>query len=52
MTVWDKIIKNKVEAKIDEVFLSKYRLVDHGRDLRGKKVNITLAWNVMPHIGK
>merc|ERR1712037_785233 len=52
VTVWDKIIDSKEAAKdIDEVFLSKYRLVDNGKDLRGRDVNVTLAWNVMPYIG-
>jgi len=52
VTVWDKIISSKEAAKdIEEIFLSKYRLVDNGRDLRGRDVNITLAWNVMPYIG-
>ena len=51
--MWDKIISSKEAAKdIEEIFLSKYRLVDNGRDLRGRDVNITLAWNVMPYIGK
>ena len=40
------------EARIEEAFLSKYALVDNGRDLRGRDVNLTLAWNVMPYIGE
>ena len=40
------------EARIEEAFLSKYALVDNGSDLRGRDVNLTLAWNVMPYIGE
>ena len=52
VTVWDKVIGTREDASIDDVFLSKYRLVDNGKDLRGRDVNITLAWNIMPYIGK
>ena len=51
VTVWDKVITDPEASKIDETFLSKYRLVDNGSGLRGRPVNLTLTWNVMPHIG-
>jgi len=52
VTVWDKVIKTTEDHKVvDEVFLSKYKLVDNGAGLRGRDVNVTLAWNVMPYIG-
>mmetsp|Transcript_8619 Transcript_8619/g.15950 ORF Transcript_8619/g.15950 Transcript_8619/m.15950 type:complete len:152 (+) Transcript_8619:131-586(+) len=50
--VWDTIIRSREEAGIDDTFMSKYKLVDNGADLRGRNVNVTLAWNVMPYIGK
>ena len=31
---------------------SKYMLVGRGANLRGTPANITLAWNVMPRVGK
>ncbi|WZN59066.1 subunit 3 of signal peptidase complex [Chloropicon roscoffensis] len=51
VTVWDKVMTSTEEARIEEAFLSKYALVDNGSDLRGRDVNLTLAWNVMPYIG-
>lgn len=29
----------------------KYVFVDRGRGLRGRPLNLTLAWNVMPRVG-
>ena len=52
VTVWDKVMTSTEEARIEEAFLSKYALVDNGSDLRGRDVNLTLAWNVMPYIGE
>mmetsp|Transcript_899 Transcript_899/g.2291 ORF Transcript_899/g.2291 Transcript_899/m.2291 type:complete len:172 (-) Transcript_899:1142-1657(-) len=51
VTVWDKVVASKEEAQVDQTFISKYKLVDNGADLRGKNVTLTLAWNVMPYIG-
>ena len=52
VTVWDKVVNKEEDMRVDEVFLSKYRLVDNGMGLRGREVNVTLAWNVMPYIGE
>jgi len=53
VTVWDGIVRNSEHARIDtESLPNKYKLVDHGRGLRGQPVNVTLAWNVMPFVGK
>lgn len=53
VVLWDKIVQaTDDEKKIDEsnVFV-KYALVDHGDELRGKRVTLQLQWDHMPITG-
>ncbi len=31
---------------------TKYAFIDQHRSLRGRQVNLTLVWNVMPRVGE
>ncbi|XP_039053975.1 signal peptidase complex subunit 3B-like [Hibiscus syriacus] len=52
VSLWDAIIPAKVHAKFWIHTSNKYRFVDQGKYLRGKKFNLTLHWHVMPKTGK
>lgn len=52
VVVFDKIIEDRQQAIISSGNLrNKYNLVDQGRNLRGRDVNVTVSWNVMPIVG-
>ncbi|KHG26407.1 hypothetical protein F383_08249 [Gossypium arboreum] len=52
VSLWDAIIPAKEHAKFWIHTSNKYRFVDQGNNLRGKKFNLTLHWHVMPKTGK
>ncbi|KAM7272581.1 hypothetical protein ACFE04_027244 [Oxalis oulophora] len=52
VSLWDAIIPSKENAKFSIHISNKYRFVDQGNNLRGKKFNLTLHWHVMPKTGK
>jgi hypothetical protein len=50
--VWDTIIQDIDMAHIDILQEnSKYPLVDVHNQLRKLDVNLTLRWDIMPHVG-
>mmetsp|Transcript_18906 Transcript_18906/g.52734 ORF Transcript_18906/g.52734 Transcript_18906/m.52734 type:complete len:175 (-) Transcript_18906:33-557(-) len=52
VVVFDRIIDEKEAAVITNQHIrNKYNLVDQGKNLRGKQVNLTVTWNVMPVVG-
>mmetsp|Transcript_45583 Transcript_45583/g.116611 ORF Transcript_45583/g.116611 Transcript_45583/m.116611 type:complete len:175 (+) Transcript_45583:475-999(+) len=52
VVVFDKIIEDRELAVISSTNLrNKYNLVDQGRNLRGREVNVTVSWQVMPIVG-
>ncbi|KAF5740597.1 signal peptidase complex subunit 3B-like [Tripterygium wilfordii] len=52
VSLWDAIIPTKEHAKFWIHTSNKYRFIDQGSNLRGKKFNLTLHWHVMPKTGK
>uniref|UniRef100_A0A061R218 Signal peptidase complex subunit 3 n=1 Tax=Tetraselmis sp. GSL018 TaxID=582737 RepID=A0A061R218_9CHLO len=52
VVVFDKIVQTRESAVISNKKLrNKYNLVDQGRNLRGRQVNLTVTWQVMPIVG-
>ncbi|CAH6723864.1 microsomal signal peptidase subunit 3 [[Candida] jaroonii] len=52
VTYWDKIITNKEDAKIKlSNQRAKYSVWDVEDSFRSRIANLTLEWNVQPHIG-
>jgi signal peptidase complex subunit 3 len=52
VVVFDRIIEKRENAVISNKNLrNKYNLVDQGKNLRGKTVNLTVTWHVMPVVG-
>lgn len=52
--LWDKVVERKEDAVMDIPLLRNrmdYPLVDQGQNLRGREVNLTVEWNVMPLVG-
>lgn len=52
VSLWDSIIPSKDQAKFLFRTTNKYRFTDQGSNLRGKELNFTLHWHVMPKTGK
>ncbi|OMO67474.1 Signal peptidase 22kDa subunit [Corchorus capsularis] len=52
VSLWDAIIPTKDDAKFWIHTSNKYRFIDQGNNLCGKKFNLTLHWHVMPKTGK
>jgi len=55
MVIWNRIIERKENAKLDIRKLQKmypFTLTSQNNDLRGKEFNLTLAWNIMPKVGR
>ncbi|KAM7280168.1 hypothetical protein ACFE04_007302 [Oxalis oulophora] len=52
VSLWDAIIPSKENAKFSIHTSNKYRFVDQGTNLLGKKFNLTLHWHIMPKTGK
>lgn len=53
VVLWDTIIEKQEDAHIIAKSLKQeYQFVDQGKNLRGKPLNITMVWNVMPRVGR
>eukprot|EP00878_Enallax_costatus_P005809 GHUV01006094.1.p1 GENE.GHUV01006094.1~~GHUV01006094.1.p1 ORF type:complete len:170 (+),score=10.67 GHUV01006094.1:465-974(+) len=53
VVLWDRIIERKEDAHIKIRNLKqKYAFIDQGRNFRGMPLNLTVAWNVMPKVGR
>ncbi|KAK3240214.1 hypothetical protein CYMTET_49935 [Cymbomonas tetramitiformis] len=53
VSLWDRIIEHEDDAVLKLPYVrNKYKLIDQGRNLRGKAVNLTLSWNIMPVSGR
>ncbi|CAI0417712.1 unnamed protein product [Linum tenue] len=51
VSLWDAIIPAKEQSKFRVQTVNKYRFIDQGSNLRGKDLNLTLHWHVMPKAG-
>ena len=52
IVVWDRIIQSPDEARLlARGNFSKYPILDQKTELRGRVVNLTLHWDVMPYTG-
>ncbi|GBF90486.1 signal peptidase complex subunit 3B [Raphidocelis subcapitata] len=52
VVIWDRIIRTPEEAVISIPALKqKYALLDRATRLRGREVNLSLAWSSMPKVG-
>lgn len=52
LVVWDRIITSPADAQLSEVDAwFKYPVVDQRTELRGRLLNLTLHWDVMPYSG-
>jgi signal peptidase complex subunit 3 len=52
VVIWDYIVRNQSEARlIFSNWFVKYPLISQGADMRGRAVNLTLHWDVMPLTG-
>jgi len=53
VSLWDRIIEHKQDAVLKLPYVrNKYKLVDQGHHLRGRSINLTLYWNIMPFTGR
>lgn len=53
VVLWDRIVQRQQDAhlKVKSMRL-KYPFIDQGNNLRGLPYNITVAWDVMPKVGR
>lgn len=52
MVLWDAVVASRPAAHLKLPDLKQeYPFLDQGNGLRGNKVNLTLAWHVMPRVG-
>ncbi|PNW73144.1 hypothetical protein CHLRE_14g620400v5 [Chlamydomonas reinhardtii] len=53
VVLWDSIVQQKDKAvfKLSN-HKTKYAFIDPGHNLRGRDVNLTLVWCVMPRVGR
>ncbi|XP_059593047.1 signal peptidase complex subunit 3B-like [Vitis vinifera] len=51
VSLWDDIIPSKEHARFWIHTTNKYRFTDQGSNRRGKEINLTLHWHVMPKTG-
>ena len=52
MVLWDKIIPQPEDAVLSlSGSFAKYPIIDQHTDLRGRTLNLTLHWDVMPYTG-
>lgn len=53
ISLWDSIVTQKTNALLNyQNVRNKYRFIDQGTHLRGREVNYTVRWEVMPVAGK
>ncbi|KXZ50940.1 hypothetical protein GPECTOR_14g187 [Gonium pectorale] len=53
VVLWDHIVQQKDKAHLRlSGHKTKYAFIDAGRNLRGRTVNLTLVWCVMPRVGR
>jgi signal peptidase complex subunit 3 len=53
IVLWDQIVERPADAHIRVRNLKQeYAFIDQGHNLRSRDVNITVAWNVMPKVGR
>ncbi len=53
--LWDRIIESREEGVLSLPQLRNHMdspLADQGKHLLGRDINVTVSWNVIPHIGK
>merc|ERR1712224_936394 len=53
--LWDRIIESREEGVLSLPHLRNHMdspLADQGKHLLGRDINVTVSWNVIPHIGK
>ena len=52
VVVWDRIVSTPEEARLHaRGNFSKYPILDQKTELRGRVLNLTLHWDVMPYTG-
>lgn len=52
VVLWDAVVASRPAAHLKLPDLKQeYPFLDQGNGLRGNKVNLTLAWHVMPRVG-
>ena len=52
MVVWDRVVARPEDAHLVATGnFSKYPILDQRAELRGRLVNLTLAWDIMPYTG-
>ena len=51
ISIYDRIIQSREQLDIKWTVNQKYRMVDQGRHLRGRQLNMTLSWDLMPRVG-
>eukprot|EP00240_Pyramimonas_obovata_P006683 CAMPEP_0118935392 /NCGR_PEP_ID=MMETSP1169-20130426/15619_1 /TAXON_ID=36882 /ORGANISM="Pyramimonas obovata, Strain CCMP722" /LENGTH=175 /DNA_ID=CAMNT_0006878429 /DNA_START=318 /DNA_END=845 /DNA_ORIENTATION=+ len=53
VSLWDRIIEHEQDAVLKLPYVrNKYKLVDQGHHLRGRAINLTMYWNIMPFTGR
>lgn len=55
VVLWDRVIENREEGVLKLPNLRNHAdspLADQGAHLLGRDINVTVSWNVIPHIGK
>lgn len=55
MVIWNRIIQHKQNANMNIRKLQRmfpFVISDQGESLLGREFNVTVAWDVMPHVGR
>ncbi|GLC39236.1 hypothetical protein PLESTM_000866900 [Pleodorina starrii] len=53
IVMWDSIVQQQDKAHVRlNNHKTKYAFIDPGRNLRGRSLNLTLVWCVMPRVGR
>lgn len=47
----DEIVRKRGRVKIDRPMKQEYEIADQDASLRGRPLNATLTWNIMPKVG-
>ena len=51
ISLFDDIIRDKAKVALNRSVRQEYQFMDQGNSLRGKQLNMTLVWCIMPKVG-
>ena len=51
VSIYDRIIRSQDKANLNWLVSQEYKMIDQGNYLRGRQLNMTLCWDIMPRVG-